>query len=83
MSMVLPEFMKDGSCVGIPSGWVSETEEPVEDEGGDDGGPAAEHEDDDLMQKNQPNQHQAKSRAILGQLSKNFFSSKLTNRHNN
>jgi len=73
MSMVLPEFMKDGSRVGIPSGWVSEAEEPVEDEGGDDGGPAAEHEDDDLIQKNQSNQHQAKSRDILGQLTKEFF----------
>ncbi len=73
MSMVLPEFMKDGSRVGIPSGWVSEAEEPVEDEGGDDGGPAAEHEDDDLIQKINLISIKPKAGISWGSFQKTFF----------
>ena len=44
--------MKDCSCVWITSGWVSESQESVVDEGSDDRGPATEHKNDDLEEKN-------------------------------
>ena len=40
--------MKDGPCVGVASGWVSQSQESVVDEGGDNRGPSTIHEDDDL-----------------------------------
>ena len=45
---LLPELVEDGPGVGVSSGRVSESQEPVVDERGDDRRPSAEHEDDNL-----------------------------------